>query len=92
MGHDPQRGLSAHVILKSPSGCVVHAPDARRAVDLRADGLPQHLARAGHDAAELTVKLQWLENRQQGSESNTSLLNLDCIYSVDTVKGKGHNQ
>lgn len=69
VGHDPQRCLEAHVVFESPGWCVVHAPDAGRAVDLRAEPLSQHLPRAGHDAAELTVKLQRLKQKKETSQS-----------------------
>lgn len=60
MRDDPQGGSLAHVALKAPCRRVVHSPDAGRAVDLRAGSLAQHLAGAGHDAAELTVQLKGL--------------------------------
>lgn len=63
MRDDSQRGLLAHVAFKAPRGRIVHPPDAGRAVDLRAGSLAQHLSRAGHDAAELTVQLKRLEER-----------------------------
>lgn len=67
MRDDPQGGSSAHVALKAPCRRVVHSPDTGRAVDLWAGSLTQHLAGAGHDAAELTVQLQGLEERKQVS-------------------------
>ena len=56
-----QRGALADVNFETPCGRVVHPPDARRAIDLRPGSLAQHLAGAGHDAAELTLQLQRLQ-------------------------------
>lgn len=60
---DPERGPSPDVVVKPSRGSVVHAPDAGRAVDLRAGSLAQHLTGAGHNAAQLAVQLQWLEKK-----------------------------
>lgn len=65
VGDHSESGLLADVVLKPPRGSVVHPPNARRAVDLRADTLTQHLTRAGDDAAQLTVQLQGLQRRKK---------------------------
>lgn len=65
MRDDSQGGSLAHVMFEASCGRVVHPPDAGRAVDLRAGGLAQHLPGARHDAAELTVQLQRLDERKQ---------------------------
>lgn len=65
MRDDSQGGTLAHVTFEAPCGCVVHPPDAGIAVNLQAGGLAQHLSGARHDAAELTVELQRLNERKQ---------------------------
>lgn len=65
VGDHSQGGPLAHVAFKAPRGRVVHPPDARRAVDLRASGLAQHLPGAGDDAAEFTAQLQRLDGREE---------------------------
>lgn len=69
---NPQRGPLAHVMFKPPCGRVVHPPDAGRVVDLRAGSLAQHLSGAGHDAAELTVQLQRLDERKKVIDNDQS--------------------
>jgi len=81
VGDHPQSGLLAYIMLKSPCGSIVHPPDARRAVDLRAGSLAQHLTRAGHDAAQLTLQLQGLQERKQLSYEWESLL---IFYSLQS--------
>lgn len=95
VGDDPQRGSSAHVTLKSPSWCIVHPPDAGRTIDLWAGSLPQHLARAGHNAAELTVQLQGLEERKPVSYNTIGLYQslyaslFISFYFIFTLRRKG---
>lgn len=64
VGDHSQGGPLAHVVFKALRGRVVHPPDTRRTVDLRASGLAQHLPGAGDDAAEFTVQLQRLDGRE----------------------------
>lgn len=65
MRDNSQGGTLAHVFFEAPCGCVVHPPDAGRAVDLQTSGLAQHLSGARHNAAELAVELQRLNERTQ---------------------------
>lgn len=78
-----QGGPLTHVALEAPRGCVVHPPDAGRAIDLRAGGLAQHLAGAGDDAAELAVQLQRLDGRKR----LVSQFFLIYIYIYSNVEG-----
>lgn len=61
---DSQGGSVSHVMLKATCRCVIHPPDAGRAINLYSGSLSQHLTRAWYNAAKLTVQLQRLDERK----------------------------
>lgn len=66
VGDHPHGGAPADIHLKPHRGSVVRPQDTRRAVDLWARTLAQHLPRTGDYGAQVTVQLQGLEDREQG--------------------------
>lgn len=61
MRDDPQAGTIAHVPPEAARGCIVHADDALRLVDLRALPAVQQMTRARHQCTVPAVHSQGLE-------------------------------